>query len=89
MKDAQTQGPKESLTSPIPAQVKEASASASSEVPSSATDNNAIVDLGNNVAVESEAVGRRGAEDAASGEETASQIIFNGFFVLLNSQKTF
>jgi hypothetical protein len=45
--------------------------------------------LGNNVAVESEAVGRRGAEDAASGEETASQIIFNGFFVLLNSQKTF
>jgi hypothetical protein len=55
MKDAQTQGPKESLAAPIrairpsvkidiPAQVKEASASASSELPSSATDNNAAME---------------------------------------------
>jgi hypothetical protein len=41
--------------------------------------------LSNNVVVESETVERRGAEDVASGEETANQIIFNGFFVLLNS----
>ncbi|KXG38314.1 double-stranded RNA-binding protein 6 [Sorghum bicolor] len=56
MKDVQTQAPKESLSAPIPAirpslvkidlpaQGKEASASATSEVPSSATGNNAAVE---------------------------------------------